>query len=203
MRILTILVAAALVAPAAALAQSPEDRIEQARQRALQAGLPIELVQSKVDEGVAKGVPAARIADAVERRLEAGMRARDAMDRRDLSAADVAVAADALLAGVSETALGTIAATAPRERRAVAIAVLTHLVNAGHVPAEALDRVTEALRRGPDALLNLPAQAAEAAARRGPPSGAGGPPAGVGGTGGPPSGVPAPGQRGRRGGGGG
>ena len=68
------------------------------------------------------------------------------------------------LTGVSETVLEAVAANAPRERRAVAIAVLTDLVNQGHTPEAALGRVRDALKRGPDALSNLPA---EAGGRRG------------------------------------
>jgi hypothetical protein len=82
----------------------------------------------------------------------------------------------------------------------VAIAVLTELVEQGHAPAAALERVTEALKRGPDALANLPAQAAAArggAATRGARGGRSGAEAGL------PASVPAPGtppQAGRPGG---
>lgn len=175
-------------------------RIDAAMQRAATAGIPVALLQNKINEGRAKGIPAERIAAAVERR-EAGLsRAQQAMSGvKNVNAADLAVGADALEAGISVAVLKTISETAPGERRAVAITALTELIEAGHVPDHALERVKEALARGPDALAALPAQAAAARERRGPPTGfGGGRPSGVGaqadGPGGPPSTVPAAGR---------
>jgi hypothetical protein len=198
-RLLVVLALLALF-PAALHAQSAEDRIEAAKQRAQTAGIPVSLLEGTVEEGRAKGAPMDRIAAAVERR-EAGLsRAQAAMARggSDLSESDLAAGADALESGVSAAALQAISENAPRERRAVAVSVLTELVAAGHVPETALQRVMQALQRGPDALENLRGEAA--AARRGPPEDAGGRPAGMGrrpaGVGaGPPAGVPAPGQK--------
>ena len=65
--------------PAAAHAQDPQQRIDAARRRAESAGIPVALLDSKVAEGRAKGVPMDRIAGAVERRLGALSRAREAM----------------------------------------------------------------------------------------------------------------------------
>jgi hypothetical protein len=196
-RIVTIvLLLAAIAAPAAA--QAPEESIARALDRARQAGVPVELLESKIAEGRAKGVPMARIATAVERRLEALQRAGNAVDRRhQLNTAELGVAADALQAGVSDEALRTIAERAPRERRAVAIATLAQLVQLGQASDVALRNVTAALQRGPEALMNLPAQAAAAAGRRGPPAGVTGP-ANAGGQGrsGPPAGVPRGGRPG-------
>lgn len=182
-----------------AIAQTPEERINKGLARAREAGIPVALLESKIAEGKAKGVSMERIAAAVERREASLERASRALrGRPEVESADLAVAADAVESGVSDAVLRAIAETAPRERRAVAIAALTQLVELGHVPEAALERVREALKRGPEALLNLPAQAGSAAGQRGgrpdvqAPGAAGGP---GGAQAGPPSGVPAPGNR--------
>jgi hypothetical protein len=184
--------------------QPPQDRINTALARARQVGIPVALLESKIAEGKAKGVSLERIAAAVERREAALEKASQALRGQPDSTSSLSVGADAVEAGVSEAALKAIAENAPRDRRNVAIAVLTELVEQGHVPEAALERVREALKRGPDALANLPAQAA--AARGGDPgsaaSGRGGGRAG-GAEPGPPASVPAPGsspQAGRPGG---
>jgi hypothetical protein len=189
------LVSILLLASAAASAQTPDADVQRTLERARQAGIPVELLESKVAEGRAKGVPMARIAGAVERRLEILQRVRTSIDPdRQFSIEELGVAGDALAGGVSEDVLRTIGETAPRERRAVAIAALSQLVRLGHPSEEALRRVNQALQQsGPEALMNLPAQAA-AAGRRGPPVDG---PAGAGagqGRGGPPAGVPAGGK---------
>lgn len=180
--------------------QPPQDRINTALARARQVGIPVALLESKIAEGKAKGVSMDRIAEAVERREAALEKASRALRGQPDSASSLGVGADAVEAGVSEAALKAVADNAPRDRRNVAIAVLTELVQQGHVPEAALERVREALKRGPDALANLPAQAAAArggagtAGQRGGRSGA---------EPGPPAGVPAPGnppQAGRPGG---
>ena len=159
-------------------AQDPTQRIENALAQAGEAGLPIELLQSKVAEGRAKGISMARIAAAIEQRAQAMGRARDVLARahpdRTPAGDEIAVGADALQAGVSTEVLRQVAATSGPERRTVAIAALTHLVTAGQVPEAALARVREALARGNEALMNLPAV--------------------VGAGGGPPPGVPAAGK---------
>jgi hypothetical protein len=199
----TMILTGALVAallPAGLNAQTPQERIDAALLRAQQAGIPVELLESKVGEGRAKGVPMARIAAAVETRFAALERARTAFrGQGDVTVAELGLGADAMQAGVNEVVLGTLAADARGENRLVAIAVLTELVRLGEVPEHALARVQEAFSRGPAALMNLPAQA-RAQQRRGPPAGV--PAAGRPGqqpTGGPPAGVPAPG-RGQQGG---
>lgn len=184
---------------AAAQVQPPQDRINTALARARQVGIPVALLESKIAEGKAKGVSLDRIAEAVARREAALERAAEALRGQPEAASSLSVGADAVEAGVSEAALKAIADNAPRDRRNVAIAVLTELVEQGHTPAAALERVREALSRGPDALANLPAQAAAArggaaASGRGGHSGA---------EAGPPASVPAPGnapQSGRPGG---
>jgi hypothetical protein len=183
--------------PMALGAQTPDEQIRRSLERATEAGVPVELLQSKVDEGRAKGIPLARIATAVEHRLEVLERVHDRLADRGLDAAELGLAADAAQAGVSDAVLERISETAPRERRAVALSALTQLVQMGHGSEEALARVTDALRRGPDALMNLPAQAGGRG--RSAPAGASGAPGatgavrggGQGGQGGPPAGVPA------------
>jgi len=175
--------------------QPPQDRIDTALARARQVGAPVALLESKIAEGKAKGVPIDRIATAVERREAALERAGQVMNGQETaSEAELGLAADAIESGVSDAVLKAVSETAPRDRRAVAIAALTQLVLLGHVPEAALARVQEALKRGPQALLNLPAEAGG----RGVPStvqlpnaatGRGGAP----GAGGPPASVPAPG----------
>jgi hypothetical protein len=162
-------VALAALLPAAVQAQTPEERVEAALQRAAQAGVPVALLQSKIAEGRAKGVPMDRIAAAVEAREAALLRAHSAIARRgEPTAAELSLGADAVQAGVSEAVLAAVADRAEGEHRSVAIAALFELVQMGHVPEEALERVTEALGRGPAALMNLPAQA-RAQQNQGPP----------------------------------
>src|SRR5688572_15170914 len=171
--------------------QPPQDRINTALARARQVGIPVALLESKIAEGKAKGVSLERIADAVARREAALERASEALRGQPEAASSLSVGADAVETGVSEAALKAIADNAPRDRRNVAIAVLTELVEQGHASATALERVTEALKRGPDALANLPAQAAAARARgAGAANGRGGRAGGA--DPGPPAGVPAP-----------
>lgn len=191
------------VVPLALEAQVPDQaqaRIEAAIERVTQRGMPASLVQSKIAEGRAKGVPAARIAQAAERRAETLIRAHDAFARAGVQPreADYAAGADAIGRGVSAAAVGDLARSASPESRAVAIAVLSYLVTDLGIPQdEARNRVEAAGRAGPEALANLPAQAAAAMGRRGPPPGVGqgqgGPPEGAGrGQGGPPAGVGPP-----------
>ncbi len=181
--------------PALAQVQPPQDRINTAIARARQVGIPVVLLLSKLAEGKAKGVPMERIAVAIERREAALERAQQAMaGQQGIGNDDLSMAAEALESGVSEGVLRTIAETAPRDRRAVAIAALTQLVELGQVPEAALARVLDALQRGPDALANLPAAAGVAAGLgNGPPVTPGAAGGRGGASAGPPAGVPAPG----------
>ena len=132
-------------------------RIEAARARVQAAGVPAELINDKVAEGQAKGIPPGRVAAAVEARAAALVRAAGVMRRgAGVSAQDLRVGADALQAGVSEAILGRISEVASSDVRAIAIAVLTQLVRQGEPPGSALQRVENALAEGPDALQNLP-----------------------------------------------
>lgn len=158
-----LLIAALCLAPLPLGAQGPGDaaqRIEAAKRRAQETGVPVSLLESKVAEGRAKSIPVERIAAAVEQRLVLLSRARDAMagaSRTPLSAADLKVGADALAAGVGEEALGALTRSAPGDRRAVAIAVLAQLVQEGDRPERALERVRLALGN-PESLRTLPGQ---------------------------------------------
>jgi hypothetical protein len=184
--------------PVLAQVQPPQDRIDTAIARARQVGVPVALLENKIAEGKAKGVSLDRIAEAVERRAAALERASQVLrGQQGVRNDDLSTGADALESGVSEAVLQKISETAPRERRAVAIAALTQLVELGHVPEAALERVQEALQRGPNALANLPAQASAGQGRgNGPPETAGAGAVGSGRGGaptGPPANVPAPG----------
>jgi hypothetical protein len=171
-------------------------RIDAARRQTVEAGIPVSLIETRVAEGRAKGVPMERIAAAVERRAASLAEAHRAMAAaQSLTEADLSAGADAVEAGIGRDAIRAVIEGARADDRPVAIAVLTYLHQEAGIPVEqALGQVRGALARGPDALRNLPAQAEAARGRRGPPEGVGqGRPAGVGG--GPPSGVPAPGQK--------
>jgi len=197
-QIAVVVVVLALAGADAANAQvrPPQERINAALSRARLAGIPVALLESKMAEGKAKGVPLERVAAAIERREAALERASQALRGEADAAASLAVGADAIESGVNEGVLKAVAENAPRDRRNVAIAALTQLVQQGHVPEAALERVRDALKRGPDALANLPAEAAGGRRGGGPPDGqrpgnAGGR---AGAEPGPPAGVPAPGK---------
>jgi hypothetical protein len=163
------LAAALVVAPAALFAQdstaaagnTADARVATALDAAVEAGIPVSLLERKVAEGKAKGVPMARIAAAVEKRLDALTEARDALTKAGLESTtegELAVAADAVQAGVSQTALLRITRRAPEASRTVAIAVLADLVAQGQASEQAVGRVEAAIARGPEALANLGAQ---------------------------------------------
>jgi hypothetical protein len=163
------LAAALVITPAALFAQdstaaagtTADARVAMALDAAVEAGIPVSLLERKVAEGKAKGVPMARIAAAVEKRLDALTDARDALTKAGLESTtegELSVAADAVQAGVSQTALLTITRRAPEASRAVAIAVLTDLVAQGQASEQAVARVESAVARGPEALANLGAE---------------------------------------------
>ena len=143
-----------------AMAQTQQERIDAAMTRSQQVGIPVSLLESKIAEGRAKGVAMDRIATAVESRLRNLERAKVVMARvaNDVDAAQLSVGADAISSGVSDAVLEKITASAGRDRRAVAVAVLTQLVLHGIAPEAALVQVKDALARGPQALANLAAQ---------------------------------------------
>jgi hypothetical protein len=189
--------------PLAAGAQSSgaEQRIEAAMGAVRAAGLPASLLQSKVAEGRAKGISPDRIAAAVEQRAQALIGAQQALQRvPGVGSADVAVAADALQAGVDVEIVRQLASDAPANQRAVAIAVLTQLVKQGVPAAQALGRVKNALKKGPEALRTLPLNSkggnpnAKGAAKRGQPDAKAGQGKGKPPKAGPPPGLPPPGR---------
>jgi hypothetical protein len=176
MRSKTLCLAAALIlAPAAMLAQDSttaagptagaDARIDAALSTALEAGIPVSLLEGKIAEGKAKGVSMDRIAAAVQHRLDGLTKAKDALEKAGLESTtegELSVAADAVQGGVSQSALAAISQRSTDGNRAVAIAVLTDLVAQGHVPDQALAQVEAALARGPEALANLSAESAGA-----------------------------------------
>ena len=157
-----ILGAALALMPAALAAQqgNAAARNEASVRAAARAHIPAALLESKINEGRAKGVAEERIAAAVEARLEALMNAfsviaRSSSDAMLVTAGELAVAADALQAGVSQEVLLRIQADTPRERRVVATAVLASLVQLGAGSEQALAQVRAAARRGPEGLAEL------------------------------------------------
>lgn len=138
-----------------------EARVQASLSAAAEAGIPVSLLERKVAEGKAKGIPMERIALAVQTRLQALIRAQNVLEDADLESTtegELSVAADAVQAGVSETALRAISERAPGDRRAVAMAVLADLVALGHASDQALMQVRAALEHGPEALVNLQAR---------------------------------------------
>jgi len=143
-------------------AKTPQARIDAAMSAAAEAKIPVSLVKSKVTEGEAKRVPPERIATAVEARVKSLVRASETMKRADVDVrneGELLVSADALDAGVSESALIRISHDAPPERRTVAIAVLADLVRLGSASDNALARVSGAVSSSA-ALANLHAEVA-------------------------------------------
>jgi hypothetical protein len=193
-RLLTFVVLT-LVLPASLVGQTPQERIEAARNRVTQQGLPVGPLDDRINEGRAKGVPLDRIADAVERRAAALEGAGAALRSSGAATptAELAAGADAIEAGIPLEALRAVVADARFEDRPVAIAVLTYLHREQGLPVEtALERVRQAMARGPDALRDLPAQAAAGRGRQSPPAR---PDPLRRPESGPPANVPGPGQR--------
>lgn len=198
------------LAPGVLQAQSSDEasqRIQAAQERVAQAGIPAELLATKIAEARAKGVSEERIAALAEGRGAGLIAAQKVLEEspKQIGGAEIAAGADALDAGVNANSLRMVIQQARDEDVAVALAVLAELVTQGVPVQQAHDRVEAALQRGGDALANLPQQALEARDRRGAPDGAGRPavagrPAGVGNTpagipGGMPAGVPTAGTR--------
>lgn len=88
------------------------------------------------------------------------MQVRDARSGAGITAATEGELSVAVQGGVSQTALVTISRNAPRDRRAVAIAVLSDLATLGHTSERAATQVQAALVRGPETLANLRAESA-------------------------------------------
>ncbi len=200
-RIAIAALALALSVANAAIAQvqPPQERINVALARARQVGIPVALLERKMAEGKAKGVSLERIAAAIERREGALERASQALRGDPGDTASLSVGADAIESGVDQAALKAVADDAPRDRRTVAIATLTQLVQQGDLSAAALAKVRNALKRGPDALTNLPSEGSNGNGNgrgRGSANGQGQGNSGVrgGSESGPPAAVPSPGK---------
>jgi len=172
--------------------QGAQERIDAAIAHARSQGVPVSLLESKMAEGKAKGVPLDRIAAAIERREASLERAAQAMKGDEgITDADLSVGGDAVEAGVSPAVLKAVTDSAPRGRRAVAIAALTELVQRGVAPDAALARVRQALKRGPDALATVAADGDDHTGGNGGVRNGEG--RGRGAVSGPPANVPAPG----------
>ena len=172
--------------------QGAQERIDAAIAHARSQGVPVSLLESKMAEGKAKGVPLDRIAAAIERREASLERAAQAMKGDEgITDADLSVGGDAVEAGVSPAVLKAVTDSAPRGRRAVAIAALTELVQRGVAPDAALARVRQALKRGPDALATVAADGDDHTGGNGGVRNGEG--RGRGAASGPPANVPAPG----------
>lgn len=160
-RILFSLAVLALFTPALLSAQSSADAAAEARmavaiQHAMSVGVPQSLLESKVAEGRAKGVAAARIAAAVEHRAEVLARVQSAFNARaeTVSRSELQAAGDAHERGVDVESITELSARAG-EDRAVALTILADLVASGKTPEHALLRVQAALAGGADALVQL------------------------------------------------
>lgn len=183
-------------------------RIEGQLQHAVERGLPVEPILDKAVEGMAKRVPAQRIAGAVVQLTAQLGQARDLLGHgAPPAAADITAVADALRRGVPEHAIRRIAGgAAAGEPVAMAVHTVGDLMDQG-VPVEEAMTAVEAWRgRGgePRELRELPAAVerlirqgtlpAHAAAAVTGAMGGGGPPGlqggqpggGPGGGGGPP-----------------
>lgn len=196
-RYLVVLVSA-LAVPVSLAAQDPSARIRAAEARTSAAGIPVSLLEMRVAEGKAKGIPMDRIASVVERRATSLLDAKAAMGPASarLTTAELGAGADALERGIDGASLRTVIQQARSEDRAVAIAVLTYLHGEGGLPVDrALARVTEALKKGSGALRDLPAQAEAERANQGRGGPGANPGVGRGRGQGPPEGVPARGTK--------
>ncbi len=147
-------------------AQSADSRIQAAIERISSAGLPADLLDVRVAEGRAKGVPDQQIADVIERRAEALITASGALSglAPAISPTDLTAGADAVEAGIPAAAIRQVAQEARSEDRSVAISVLTYLYRERALPLDvAIGDVLAALERGPGALRELPAAAGQPA----------------------------------------
>jgi len=117
--------------------------IEQARGR----GLPVEPLVDKALEGVTKRAPGPRIVSAVARLSERLEAAREALGP-NATPAEVRAGAEALAAGVPDSALRELRAAAPGVSLAVPLGVLTQLVSRGVAVDRAAATVLDLLRRG-------------------------------------------------------
>jgi len=198
MRRFLISMAILVAAPLQAVGQTPAQRIEAVRARMGQLRIPVELIDAKVAEGRAKGVPIDRIAAAVERRGAGLATAQTALSRpgRPADRAELSAGADAVDAGIDASSMRAAVQAASPGHGAIALAVLTQLHLQGMPVDRALEMVRRAAAQGDQAVADLAQQSAgrgnsgnvPRAGNQGRGQGRGRP-AGVGG--GPPAGVPS------------
>lgn len=147
-------------AVSAAADAAAEARIDVAIERATNAGIPAQMLENKVAEGRAKGIPMTRIAAAVEHRAEVLARiqtvlaSRPGAEANTVGTAELIAAADAHEAGISLENISTLSTRAGNDR-AVALTVLADLVASGRAPDHALLRVQNAMQAGGNALGQL------------------------------------------------
>lgn len=186
------------LASSVAAQESPAARIDAAKRSVAAAGVPASLLENRIAEGRAKGIPMERIATVVERRAAALVEARRGMaGAHDLGPADLGAGADAVEAGIDAQTLRSVISGARDQDRPVAIAVLTYLHRERGLPVDqALARVKAAIAKGPDALRTLPGKASAEGRGGGRDGGDNAATAGKGNRGGgPPAAVPGPGHK--------
>ncbi len=160
--VLALGLAQAAVLPSDPRLEPVRPRLEEVVQRLAAAGLPAEIVVSKVREGLAKGVPPERIAQAAGRLADNLASARTFLAERRPDgphAPDLLRAlAEARLAGVDLAAADPVVrgGRAPAET-ARAVEVITDLALRGYPSARAGGLVKEVLARDPAAVGRLPA----------------------------------------------
>ena len=146
--------------PADARLESVRGHLETLIARTAEAGLPADMLVSKVREGLAKGVPADRIELAAVRLAESLEASRRFVNERRAAPAPqlVRAVAEARIAGVE---LGETDALVRGERpvaeAARAVEVLTDLTLRGYPAGRSSSVVRDVLARDPGALARLPA----------------------------------------------
>jgi len=139
------------------------ERIGQTIAAAARDGLPVELLQDKVREGLAKGVPAPRITVALGRLSESLSGARAELAGRDRPSARLYRAVvDAHAAGAGRPEVGAVLAATPRadgEATARAIEVLGDLARHGFPVDAAARAVADVARARPQVLGQLVGEA--------------------------------------------
>jgi len=151
--------AAAQAGPASLDAQADADtearlRVDRAMQRARAEGLGTTALEARVREGRAKGIAAARIAAAVEKRLDAMLDVRSTLRARGDAATESAIGLGAIAveSGASASQVADVTAAFSGQARARALTVLGELAAQGRLGSTvALDAVRAALDPGADA----------------------------------------------------
>jgi len=141
---------------AASADAAAEARMNIAIARAVEAGVPMQLLENRIAEGRAKGVSMTRIAAVVEKRADvlARVQTRLVESGHAVAAGELIAAADAHERGLSLEQIANLSAEAGNDR-AAALTVLADLVANGRAPEHALLRVQTALQAGGNALAEL------------------------------------------------